>query len=668
MRTGPALLALVLAAAPLAAQEWRPGSALELVRLAARNRSERDIDTLLAGWRAVAHGLVRFTAEVDQGAIPVERLIKADELLVEVYGEGPNRSKQVITAWRDTVISPTSIHYHRDHLGIIANDFGSDIRLGDGDEVRQVPHPLSIPGLDYYRFRPGDTLTVSSGSGTIRVVMVDVRPADAAAPGVVGTLALDADRASLVRASFGFTGAAYRDPTVSSITVLLENALHEGGLWLPWRQAIAIRRGSAVLALPLATVIRAEWTIDDYQFGLHHPARLFTGPSVDGLREAAGSAGFDAWDSVLLAELGSDQELQAIAARAGELVRREMLEGLPRMMLAAQGGLSRFVRINRVQGVTLGAGFRWNGPAGLTVGGRGAVATVDGRLTGQVSLSRRVAGMRIVVKGAHEVIDANPWPRRSTLANSLATLITGDDAGDWYLSTTLGAVVAGSGPGWSGEVSLRREWVGSLESSFRGLDGGLTANPQFDAPGSWLIAAAGSRRIQGHGSLSVSAEYGSGESKWGRLQLQGGWLLPAGIRIRSEAGVGTHGMPAHRWFAVGGAGSLTGTVPGALGGRRLARLELSRPVAVAIPLPVARRQAGVQPGSRLAPYLAVAVAGGSATRAGSWPPPHRAGPIWSTGVRLELWGPLLQAEFGWAPVAGTFGIAFDAHPDWWGLL
>src|SRR5207344_2468776 len=104
-----------------------------------------------------------------------------------------------------------------------------------------------------------------SSQGRIRVVAVRVRPADAEAPAAVGTLYFDLERAALVRFVFTFTAAAYRDATVENITVTLENALQLNARWLPWRQAIVIRRGSPWLDLPLRTVLRADWSLDDYQ-------------------------------------------------------------------------------------------------------------------------------------------------------------------------------------------------------------------------------------------------------------------------------------------------------------------------------------------------------------------------------------------------------------------
>ena len=37
----------------------------------------------------------------------------------------------------------------------------------------------------------------------------------------------------------------------------------------------------------------------------------------------------------------------------------------------------------------------------------------------------------------------------------------------------------------------------------------------------------------------------------------------------------------------------------------------------------------------------------------------------STGVRLDLWGPLLRLESGVSLRSGRIGATFDLHPDWW---
>ena len=114
------ILLLAVSAGSASAQDWRAGTEIDLIRRAVVQRAARDADTLVSTWQAEAHGILRSASVLDHGDGPEERVIRADELRVEVYGESPNRSKQIITAWRDTSFLPNRIIYHRDHLGIVA--------------------------------------------------------------------------------------------------------------------------------------------------------------------------------------------------------------------------------------------------------------------------------------------------------------------------------------------------------------------------------------------------------------------------------------------------------------------------------------------------------------------------------------------------------------------
>ncbi len=236
------LLAVTLLAGPLAAQEWNTPEAATLVRRAVERRLEAETDSGLTAYRARAHGFVFFLAQVGDGFREPPRLVKADELDVEVYWRAPGRSKQVILGWRDGSFLPTDISYHRDHLGIVTNNFGHLIRLGEGDEVRDAIHPLSPQGLTLYDYALQDSIRIRSGPEVLTVLEVLARPRDPKRPLVVGTLYIDAATAELVRFRFSFTRAAYRERGLEDITVVLENALHEGRYWLPFRQEIEIRR------------------------------------------------------------------------------------------------------------------------------------------------------------------------------------------------------------------------------------------------------------------------------------------------------------------------------------------------------------------------------------------------------------------------------------------
>jgi hypothetical protein len=259
-----ALLLLIAAPAPVCAQRWVGGMELPLVRQASAQRKAQATDTALASWRATAHGLVRLAPVGVPGRVTSDVPAKADELTVTVYGRLPDRIKQVISNWSDTVLKAgiDIPRYHRDHLGIVSSDFGDRIRLGDGDEVRDLIHPLSAEGLGYYEFALGDTLRIRTANEVILVVPVSVRPRDSTSPGTIGTLYIDPDRRTLVRFRFAFTPESYRDPSVIDITVTLESSLHNSTHWLPSRQSIVVRRTGRANGL-----LRADWEIRDYVLG-----------------------------------------------------------------------------------------------------------------------------------------------------------------------------------------------------------------------------------------------------------------------------------------------------------------------------------------------------------------------------------------------------------------
>ena len=112
-------LCVALTAAPAAAQRWDSPEALALVRRAIDRRAVALSDTTLTDFSARAHGFVFFLGQIGEGLAEPPRLIKADQLELEVYWRAPNRSKQRIIGWRDRPYLPTDINYHRDHLGIV---------------------------------------------------------------------------------------------------------------------------------------------------------------------------------------------------------------------------------------------------------------------------------------------------------------------------------------------------------------------------------------------------------------------------------------------------------------------------------------------------------------------------------------------------------------------
>jgi len=252
---------------------------MELIDRAIQRRVEARADSGLRDYYTRAHGFVFFLAQLGD-LTDQPRLVKSDQLELEVYWKAPNRTKQRIVGWRDRTDLPTDIRYHRDHLGIVTNNFGDRIGIGEGDEISNVPHPLSPDGPTHYNFALADSQTIRLPSQSVRVYEVSVQPKDFEAARVIGTLYIDMDAAELVRFRFNFTRNAYIDDSLDDITVVLENALWDGRYWLPSRQELEIRRHSSWLDLPARGIIRGWWEIDSYQFNTGISDAIFRGPEI----------------------------------------------------------------------------------------------------------------------------------------------------------------------------------------------------------------------------------------------------------------------------------------------------------------------------------------------------------------------------------------------------
>src|SRR2546427_8588657 len=82
-------LAVVLLGSPAAlpAQAWNDEAALALARRAIQRRSRAAADTALRDYKAQAHGFLFFLGQFGEGLTEPPRLIKADQLDLEVRSE-----------------------------------------------------------------------------------------------------------------------------------------------------------------------------------------------------------------------------------------------------------------------------------------------------------------------------------------------------------------------------------------------------------------------------------------------------------------------------------------------------------------------------------------------------------------------------------------------------
>jgi len=418
-------------------QTWNDSVTLALVNRAVARRAQQLADTGLVDYRATAHGYVTFLAQLGEGFPTPPKIIKSDELELEVYWHAPNQSKQRIVGRRDTLLLPTDIAYHRDHLGIVQGNFANSIRIGEGDEVRDVPHPLSAVGMQVYDYALADSFAIGSGARRIRVYEVKVRPKDDRQPRVVGAVYLDPENAEVVRMTLSFTRAAFLDDALEELSVILENRLVGGRFWLPSSQRIEIKRKGEWLDYPIRGIIQGRWEVSDYHFNLGLTPGLFTGPEI--VQAPPEQLRSYVWTGRILDSLPpdvtavSDPDIQRVQAEARRLVQARALERASGLRLSARN-ISDFVRFNRVEGLALGGGIARTFGGGISTNVRSRYGFEDGQAKGAIQFaSTKPNGVSLRVFGSRDFRDVGDVAERSTPVNSLAAQEFASDYTDPYL-------------------------------------------------------------------------------------------------------------------------------------------------------------------------------------------------------------------------------------------
>ena len=487
-----ATIALVATFAHAAgAQTWNDPRSRALVERATLRRAQQLADTGLTDYQATAHGYVTFLAQLGEGFPTPPKIIKADELELEVYWHAPNLSKQRIVGRRDTLLLPTDIAYHEDHLGIVQNNFPSVIRIGDGDEVRDVPHPLSPAGLGDYDFALTDSFAIGSGSQRINVYEIKVRPKDDRQPRVVGAVYLDPSAGQVVRMNLSFTHAAFLDKSLEQLSVVLENRLVAGRYWLPSRQEIEIRRSGTWLDYPVRGIIRGRWEIGDYRFETNLPRALFAGPEIVQMPPA--QLRQYPWTGAILDSLPPDvraateEDVKRVQDEARALVRSQALARAQHVTLSARS-ISDFARYDRVEGLAVADGLSKQFGSGFTATVRGRYGLDDRDGKGSAELAwQSGSGFRVRAFGIRDFRDVGDVAERSGAINSLAAQEFGSDYSDPYLAR-------GGGIGVQFAPASRLRW--SAEAGYEGESAlGVHARPVTGAFES-AVSAANERTVR----------------------------------------------------------------------------------------------------------------------------------------------------------------------------
>jgi len=206
-------------------------------------------DSSLHDYKAQAHGFLFFLGAFGQGLADPPRLVKADQLELEVYWKARRAASSASSggATRPS-FPPTST--------TIATTSASSRTISawrcawaKGMRCANVPHPLSPAGPDIYDFALDDTTTImlpsASAGGHPAGASQGFRP-----PRIVGTLYLDAETADLVRMAFNSPRTPTR-PRARGRERRARQRVVGATLLASYRQEIEIRRRATWLDVPV---------------------------------------------------------------------------------------------------------------------------------------------------------------------------------------------------------------------------------------------------------------------------------------------------------------------------------------------------------------------------------------------------------------------------------
>ncbi len=432
-------------AAPGAGGEgWDTRETRELVARARTARAERAASAELGSYIARTEGHIYFFLDPEEGG---RHLLRVDQIAAEVRWQRPDILQQHIVGERSEKRLPIrDFTYYMDRFTLVPHGFGDEIRVGSGQDVAGVEHPLAARRAEagaeeHYRFRLGGTLSVfvPGRDEPVRIQEILVRPRDPARPGILGTIHLDLATASIVRMAFTFTSASYIDPRNDRVHVELDYGLWEGRHWLPNLQQIEVRREVPALDLGVGTVIRAVLEVRDYELDTLRSGDLANLPPVtfqppDERGAFPFSTGvYDRMEAHGLGAVAVDTDPEELRSRALEWARDIGSSGLSPVRFHLSG-LSSALRYNRVEGARLGAGgtvqprsaVRIRGSAGYAFGSGEPQLTVsfDETLTAAWTLRLR-AYLR-------ERGELGLSPGSSPVVSSLGAFLAGEDYLDFY--------------------------------------------------------------------------------------------------------------------------------------------------------------------------------------------------------------------------------------------
>lgn len=668
---------------------WGDSIARNQVAKAIERRGIQLADSTLVDYEATARGFLAFLAQLGEDFSDPPRVVQSEELALRVSWWQPGRSAQQLVGRRDTTLLPANVGYYRDRYGVVLDNLPDRIRLGDGFDVADVPHPLA-PGADsLYEYQRGESFSMRLPDREIMVDEVIFRPRNVAAARAVGSVYLDRETAAVVRLQLTFTRAAILDRRIETLVVTLENSLVRGRYWLPRRQEVEVVRRSTWLDVPARGIVRGHWEVSQYTIneGVDFATRFlptWSSVSRDSLRRWA----FEGEVVDMLPpdmRLARDADVRDAQRRAETAVRAAAL-ARPMTLAAAGRGVSDAIRHSRTEGLALGFGVAQRWPQSITLSARARVGMDDGAAKGRVSLDRRppLGGAPIVELFGERLYRELGTPDRSGVVNSLASLFFGSDYttpvdvraagiqwrfGDlrrWTLRAayeTESALQVAARPVSGRYAPLIDAW------STKGVRVDLARFGRFGAPeerrGAWTVRAIGSAaNATNDRVLAVRSQ---------ALRLDGDvsveWPLSRGQTLIASAIAGStigRNLPPQWLQFAGGSWSGPGYEFHSFVGRALVSPRLEWRVPVPFPSIPLGKYGAAPARAQLAPFVqAVVLSGASPDRTVSR---FQDGVYPTVGLGALFFYDLLRVDVSRGLHRGTWRFAIDVDRAFWGIL
>ncbi|HVK01369.1 MAG TPA: hypothetical protein VM365_10895 [Gemmatimonadales bacterium] len=494
-------------------------------------------------------------------------------------------------------------------------------------------HPLAAAAPAWYRYTLGEALSVTPGTGgTLRLFQVQVTPRRKGLALIAGEMWIDSASAEVVRLSFRYVGTGLwvlpegekRSDTASarrinsianqlvSVDADLEYGLQDRRYWMPFRQVIS-GRVRIPLVSDLVIPFRAVTTFDDFEINTGRPIafELPLGPddpdSVEARREARDSLrrrdraadSLRSWDYAdrwpggryelhrppnasldryrgWLDSLSLEGDPADLArARDVESDLARLAESLPDSVTGQRWHgfsyerLTDAFRYDRVQGISLGLGYRVRAPglAFTNLYGTVRYGFSDERVTGRLSLVRDAPDGRLTVSGYRDVVSVDPFALAPGFGNSFNALFVAHDNADYALAHGGSAQYETSlrtgleltlGARYERQTSVDRA-AESEVNDFLGGTGVFPLNPPVDEGhfGGGFARLSGVGDLRWHATADV---LGGAGTITGRLygDLRYGIGGSRGLTVRLKSGIATSPTLPQSEFRLGGIGTVRG--------------------------------------------------------------------------------------------------------------